>query len=158
MTEKYHCTFSISFISLMLYFAFSERRVVVERKVSNCSAISWREPIVLLCYDDNQLFCYVMMRTNCSAMSWWEPMCSAISWREPIVLLYHDENQCVLLYHDENQCVLLCHDENQLFCYIMTRTNCSAISWREPIVLLYHDQNQLHFDEMMMVMMMFTLY
>jgi hypothetical protein len=95
--------------------------------------MSWREPVVLLYHDENQLFCYFMTRTNCSAMSW----------REPIVLLYHDENQCVLLYHDENHLFCYIMTRTNVFCYVMTRTNCSAISWREPIVLLYHDENQL---------------
>jgi hypothetical protein len=29
---------------------------------------------VLLCHDENQLFCYVTTRTNCSAVSWPEPI------------------------------------------------------------------------------------
>jgi hypothetical protein len=76
---------------------------------TNCSAISWREPIVLLYHDENHLFCYIMTRTNVFCYVMTRTNCSAISWREPIVLLYHDENQ--------------------LFCCIMTRTNYISTRW-----------------------------
>jgi hypothetical protein len=115
---------------------------------TNCSAISWREPIVLLCHDENQLFCYIMtmIQQNNWFWSWYSrTIGSGHDIAEQLVLVMIQQNNWFWSWYSRTigsePIVLLCHDENQLFCYVMTRTNCFAVSWREPIVLLYHDEN-----------------